>query len=645
MLRTITRHLKRFKHEKRGVSNVIVVMLSLVILVIISANVILWSYKMNQLDWEKMNEDITITNVTKVTNSSWFVAQSEYTVNKGSHVSGSYTDTQSIDGQYETFTEASAEGWLAGWNKRVKVTINRIDVDRTLTNFPVLIYLSNSSSGENDEDVSFIFDEIGSDRKRIAVTTSNGTTQCYVEIEKWDANNEEAWLWVKVPSMSNTTDTDLYLYYDAGHADNTAYVGDPQSTPAQNVWSPKYSAVFHFNNNFNDSVDGNTPSNTPGATFVAGKIAYAGEFYDNGDEADYTTADALGGTGAADDDVGTLAFWMRGNEASYDYMADVGYTSGFIPANYQGSTNPYLQTWWGAWRGGGTGVVTLNEWHHVVVRWNAGTGFNMWVDGASYNSYSGARSIVVDKVTIGNYKNHGAFEANAIIDEVRFVDDVQVSDAWVKASYETERDHLLDFGSEESLGVERNELDIVGVFALDLSTYPLTYIQTVDIQLKYNGSDTGENWYLKAYNWTATAYSDSGFNNTSGHTPTAGWDTYAVNLTDKWRSYVNDSGTMYVKLQDNQADVNQTTIDIDFLAVRVVIDGTKFTFKNEETLTSHLVSLWITNSTLHQRYDINVFINSADTTSYIRSDITLPNEPYTVKVVTERGNTAVFTSS
>ena len=46
-------HLKRFKHEKRGVSNVIVVMLSLVILVIISANVILWSYKMNQLDWEK----------------------------------------------------------------------------------------------------------------------------------------------------------------------------------------------------------------------------------------------------------------------------------------------------------------------------------------------------------------------------------------------------------------------------------------------------------------------------------------------------------------------------------------------------------------------------------------------------------------
>jgi len=41
-------------------------MLSLVILVIISANVILWSYQMNQLDWEKMQEDINIVDVTRV---------------------------------------------------------------------------------------------------------------------------------------------------------------------------------------------------------------------------------------------------------------------------------------------------------------------------------------------------------------------------------------------------------------------------------------------------------------------------------------------------------------------------------------------------------------------------------------------------
>jgi hypothetical protein len=97
-------------------------------------------------------------------------------------------------------------------------------------------------------------------------------------------------------------------------------------------------------------------------------------------------------------------------------------------------------------------------------------------------------------------------------------------------------------------------------------------------------------------------------------------------------------------LNDNQADVNQTTIDVDFLAVRAVINGIEFTFQNEGSLTCHLLSLWINNATHHQRCDANIFINSGDTESHVRNDITLPNKPYTVKVVTERGNIAVFTS-
>jgi len=51
-LEAITRHLN-LKRNKRGVSNVIVVMLSLVLIVVIVGNVVLWSYQMDQLDWEK----------------------------------------------------------------------------------------------------------------------------------------------------------------------------------------------------------------------------------------------------------------------------------------------------------------------------------------------------------------------------------------------------------------------------------------------------------------------------------------------------------------------------------------------------------------------------------------------------------------
>ena len=40
--------------DRRGVSNVIVVVLGLVIVVMIVANVFLWNFEMNELDWEKM---------------------------------------------------------------------------------------------------------------------------------------------------------------------------------------------------------------------------------------------------------------------------------------------------------------------------------------------------------------------------------------------------------------------------------------------------------------------------------------------------------------------------------------------------------------------------------------------------------------
>jgi hypothetical protein len=159
--------------------------------------------------------------------------------------------------------------------------------------------------------------------------------------------------------------------------------------------------------------------------------------------------------------------------------------------------------------------------------------------------------------------------------------------------------------------------------------------------MRYKSSDAGEKWYLKAYNWTASTYSDNGFNTTAGHTPT-GWDNYTVNLTNSWRSYVDNNGLIYVKLLDNGPDSNSTTIDIDFLGVRAKIDGANFTFKNDGSLTSHLVSFWIINSTNHRQYDADIFINSADTFSYIRADVSLPRGQHSVKFVTERGNVAVY---
>ena len=187
-------------------------------------------------------------------------------------------------------------------------------------------------------------------------------------------------------------------------------------------------------------------------------------------------------------------------------------------------------------------------------------------------------------------------------------------------------------------------LDIDSAFSIDLSTCPLAYVQSVEIQLRYRVDDTGEKWLLKAYNWTSQTYSDMGFNSTTGHTPGLDWNYYAVNLTNKWHSYVRNDGKVLVKIQDQLPDSTRTNIDIDFLGVRAVINGALFTLQNKGSRTTHSVSIWINNSTVHRRYDADAFVNSGETFSYQRVDISLPNGQYTVKVVTERGNIAVYTA-
>lgn len=187
--------------------------------------------------------------------------------------------------------------------------------------------------------------------------------------------------------------------------------------------------------------------------------------------------------------------------------------------------------------------------------------------------------------------------------------------------------------------------DLKGGFPIDVSTYSLGQVKSVEIQMKYRASDVGERWYLEAYNWTSGKYSDNGFNSTIGQLPTTGWDYYAVNMTDKWQSYIQADGSLNIKFHDGDADENQTVIDIDFLAVRVLVEGTSFSFKNKGAVTCHIVSIWIVNSTQHTRYETDIYINAGEPSTYVRTDISLPANSYFVKVTTERGNIAIYSPS
>jgi len=129
---------------------------------------------------------------------------------------------------------------LEGFSNRFKLTIPGADIGNNLPNFPTMIYL-HSSSGKNNFDTTSVFDELSyANRKRIAVTTNDGTTQCPVEIAYWNNEEEKAVLWTKIPTAYSATDTDIYFYYDATYSGttssgNTGYVAEISDTTYQMV--------------------------------------------------------------------------------------------------------------------------------------------------------------------------------------------------------------------------------------------------------------------------------------------------------------------------------------------------------------------------------------------------------------------------
>lgn len=90
------------------------------------------------------------------------------------------------------------------YDYRIPFYTNGAIIDATQTSLPATIFLS-SSSGINNADISGVYDELSyANRKKMALTTSDGATQVYVEIDgdsdDWSAENVA--LHFKAPSLT-----------------------------------------------------------------------------------------------------------------------------------------------------------------------------------------------------------------------------------------------------------------------------------------------------------------------------------------------------------------------------------------------------------------------------------------------------------
>lgn len=354
-------------------------------------------------------------------------------------------------------------GWLAGWKHRVVVTASHAQVDADLTQFPLLLKLG-TAVGTSAADVSAIFDELASDanRLKIAVTKADGTTELYVEIEKWDDANETAFLRVSKSDfvLAGASDTTLYFYYDSSHADNTTYVADAGSRTE--IWDSGHEGVYHLaetgaNPTLVDSTDNNNDSTTNlSDPTTSGKIDGAA-LYTVANK-DYSIVGAAVGDGmrtvevwfkptanfsttetvsqfllarrAAGSDVGAFGVYLEeGDGKLYFFIRD--------SAVAFKSTASDATSW------------TAGTWYHVVGTIHGTTGMVLYINGvaqAATNASTQAAASNDDETYFGRYGNNDLRYFGGTLDEVR-ISSVVRSAAWVKACYYSAIDGVVAWGT------------------------------------------------------------------------------------------------------------------------------------------------------------------------------------------------------
>lgn len=170
-------------------------------------------------------------------------------------------------------TAVDLHSWYdTDWQYRKLITIDHTKISGTssLTNYPLLIKIP------SDVQIALRSQNDGDD---ILFTAGNGITKLDHEIETFVNATGELVAWVRIPSLSATTDTDIYLYY-----------GNPSASNQQNtsgVWNTDYKTVYHMSQEpTGDSGDIKDSTNTYHATSenmgsgarVGGMHGYAYEF-------------------------------------------------------------------------------------------------------------------------------------------------------------------------------------------------------------------------------------------------------------------------------------------------------------------------------------------------------------------------------
>lgn len=319
---------------------------------------------------------------------------------------------------------ASANWYHDSWGFRRKITIDNTKVSGSsdLNNFAVLVSFSSDST------ISANAKTDGSD---ILFTDSKGH-QLTHEIEYYSAGTLVTW--VRIPTLSTSVDTVIYMYY-----------GNPTASGLENetaVWSSDYRGVWHLSETSGQHLDSTSNNNDSTSVSVTtqgsatGKVGGASDFA-SGNEVVIADSDSLDITSSF-----TAQAWVKadtiGGSGTWNSIIYKGGNSNYfleltnsdeLDAGFYGG---------GDWRGVTTTnspVSTSSFYHVAVVHDAAGDTIKTFVNGVEKGSVSSITQtplVNTSTFTIGENFYNESFDG--IIDEVRLSDSPKSVD-WLITEY------------------------------------------------------------------------------------------------------------------------------------------------------------------------------------------------------------------
>ena len=322
------------------------------------------------------------------------------------------------------------------WLYRKKITIDSTKVTATLTNFPVLVSFTDADikAGARADGFDILF------------TDSDEVTKLDHEIERWDSATGELIAWVRVPSLPDTTDKDLYVYY------GNATASDQQNVTG--VWDVNFKAVLHMDETVTDEQSSGTHQDSTS---------------NNNDGGQNNNDDSVAQIGTGQDFDGSSDRVVISDNASLDNTGTGFTVSAWIQPDFiqtNASDRDVVDKWgssagWRLWfkelkddfkfkvrpGGGTTATITTNlTWTagtpHFLVGTYDGTNVRIYWDGVQENSKAASGTLAANNADVSIGVNSGTSNGTPFdgdIDEVR-ISDAARSAGWILTEYNNQSD-------------------------------------------------------------------------------------------------------------------------------------------------------------------------------------------------------------